>query len=223
MYYAFTNDAVIYFKNFYKEVTMGFFSKMITGMSKKSDKRILGYIDACENLYNLCVSMYPDKDPHEHLVIVLCTIWTKSGVFKETEIIKSAQAQEIVTYTLFPSCLPHQSRARVLAYKLIMEDQDLSSRFCTEYEDYYKEYSKISKSMWSAKRNGMLTDLYCQYNKNKLHQMMLFPSYNKQENEKNFPATQKNKFLQGNMVSEVFRMFGQISKAVTQQQMTLCI
>ncbi len=88
---------------------MGFFSKIITGISKKngknSDRRIKGYVQACENLYNLCVSMYPDKDPHEHLVIVLCTIWTKSGVFKEAEIDKPTQAREIVAYTLFPASL----------------------------------------------------------------------------------------------------------------------
>ena len=61
---------------------MGLSSKMITGMNKKSDKRIEGYIQACENLYSLSVSMCPDKGPHELLVIVLCTIWAKSGVCK---------------------------------------------------------------------------------------------------------------------------------------------
>ncbi len=205
---------------------MGFFSKMITGGSKKngksSDRRIEGYIEACENLYNLCVSTYPDKDPHEHLVIVLCTIWTKSGVFKETEIIKPAQAREIVDYTLFPSCLTHQNRARVLAYKLIMEDQELSSRFSTEYQVFYKEYSKISKSIWNAKRNGSLKDLYSRYNKNKLHQMMLFHQ-NTNSKETQYSEKQNKAYAQGNIVSEVMRMIGQVSKTISQQQITLCI
>ncbi|MEE9214164.1 MAG: hypothetical protein V3V70_02135 [Candidatus Scalindua sp.] len=99
---------------------MGFFSKIITGISKKngknSDRRIKGYVQACENLYNLCVSMYPDKDPHEHLVIVLCTIWTKSGVFKEAEIDKPTQAREIVAYTLLPASHPPQFLAPHLAF-----------------------------------------------------------------------------------------------------------
>ena len=159
---------------------MGFFSKIIPGMSKKNgksaDKRIEGYVQECENLYNLSVSMYPNKDPHEHLVIVLCTIWTRSGVFKETEIDKPAQSREIVTYTLFPACLPPENRARVLAYKLIMEEKELSSRICNCYPEYYKEYSNASKSIWDAKKNGSLEDLYSRYNKNKLHQDATVPS-----------------------------------------------
>lgn len=206
---------------------MGFFKKMIPGMSKKvrvnSDKKIEGYIQACENLYNLSMSMYPEKDPHEHLVIVLCTIWTRSGVFNEMEIDKPTQAHEIVAYTLFPSCLPPQNRARLLAYKLIMEDHELSTRFSTGYPEYYKEYSKVSKSIWHAKREGSLVDLYSRYNKNKLHQMMLFPPSGSQERVRNTTAAEKKNNLQGSIVSEVRRMFGQISKTVTQQRMTLCI
>ncbi len=199
---------------------MGFFSKR---NDKNTDRRIEGYVQACENLYNLCVSMYPDNDPHEHLVIVLCTIWTRSGVFKENEIDKPTQAREIVAYTLFPACLPPQNRARVLAYKLIMEDKELSSRFSTEYPEYYKEYSKASKSIWDAKKNGSLIDLYSRYNKNKLHQMMLFPTCNNHESERSYSATQNNKYLHGNIVSEVSRMIGQVSKTVTQQRITLSI
>ena len=112
---------------------MGFFSKIISGMSKKRDKRIEGYVQACENLYNLSVNLFPDKDPHEHLVIVLCTIWTRSGVYKEAEIDKPTQAREIVAYTLFSACLPPENRARVLAYKLIMEEKELSSRISTGF------------------------------------------------------------------------------------------
>jgi hypothetical protein len=199
---------------------MGFFSKK---NDKNTDKKIEGYVQACGNLYNLCVSMYPDNDPHEHLVIVLCTIWTRSGVFKETEIDKPTQAREIVAFTLFPACLSSQTRARVLAYKLIMEDKELSSRFSTEYPEYYKEYIKASKSIWDAKKNGSLIDLYSRYNKNKLHQMMLFPTCNNHEKEKNYAATQNDKYLPGNIVSEVSRMIGQVSKTVTQQRITLCI
>lgn len=206
---------------------MGFFSKIIPGMSKKNDKisdrKIEGYVQACENLYNLSVSMYPDKDPHEHLVIVLCTIWTRTGVFKEAEIDKPTQAREIVAYTLFPACLPLERRARVLAYKLIMEDKELSTRICTGYPEYYKEYSTVSKSIWDAKRNGSLKDLYSRYNKNKLHQVMLFPPCNNHEKGRNYTATQNNKYLQGSIVSEVSRMIGQVSKTVTQQRITLCI
>ncbi len=206
---------------------MGFFSKIMTGRSKKnsknSNRRIEGYIQACENLYSLCVSMYPDKDPHEHLIIVLCTIWTRSGVFKEAEIDKPSQAREIVAYTLFPACLPPQSRARVLAYKLIMEDKELSTRISIGFPSYYKEYSTVSKSIWEAKRNGSLIDLYSLYNKNKLHQIMLFPSCNINEEERNYTASQYNKFSQGNIVAEVSRMIGQVSKTVTQQRITLCI
>lgn len=206
---------------------MGFFSKIITGISKKngknSDRRIEGYVQACKNLYNLCVSMYPDKDPHEHLVIVLCTIWTKSGVFKEVEIDKPIQAREIVAYTLFPACLPPQNRARVLAYKLIMEDKELSSRISTGFPEYYKEYSTVSKSIWDAKRNGSLIDLYSRYNKNKLHQMMLFPLCNNHEKERNYTATQNNKYLQDNIVSEVRHLIGQVSKTVTRQRIMLYV
>ncbi len=168
--------------------------------------------------------MYPDNDPHEHLVIVLCTIWTRSGVFKENEIDKPAQAREIVAYALLPACLPPQNRARVLAYKLIMEDKELSSRFSTEYPEYYKEYSKASKSIWEAKKNGSLIYLYSRYNKNKLHQMMLFPTCcNNHEKERNYTVTQNDKYLQGNIVSEVSSMIGQVSKTVTQQRITLSI
>ncbi|MBT3877516.1 MAG: hypothetical protein HON76_03065 [Candidatus Scalindua sp.] len=205
---------------------MGFFSKMIAGGSKKngksSDRRIEGYIEACGSIYNLCVSKYPDMDPHEHLVIVLCTIWTKSGVFKETEIIKPAQAREIVAYTLFPACLPPEQRARVLAYKLIMEEKELSSRISTGYPEYYREYSDASKSIWDAKRNGSLEDLYSRYNKNKLHQMMLFHQ-NTNSKETQYSEKQNKTYAQGNIVSEVIRMIGQVSKTVTQQSMTLCI
>ncbi len=206
---------------------MGFFGKIIPGMNKKSginsDVRIEGYVQACENLYNLSVSMYPDKDPHEHLVIVLCTIWTRSGVFKEAEIDKPDQSREIVTYTLFPACLPPENRARVLAYKLIMEEKELSSRFSSGHPEYYKEYSTVSKSIWNAKRNGSLEDLYGRYNTNKLHQAMLFPPRNNHDEITNQTATENNRSFQGNIVSEVSRMFGQLSKIVTQQQITLCI
>ena len=199
---------------------MGFFSKK---NGKNADRRIEGYVQACENLYSLCVFMYPDKDPHEHLVIVLCTIWIRTGVFKETEIDKPTQAREIVAFTLFSACLPPRNRARVLAYKLIMEDKELSSRFSTEYPEYYTEYSKTSKSIWDAKRNGSLINVYSRYNKNKLHQMMLFPTCNNHESERSYSATQNNKYLHGNIVSEVSRMIGQVSKTVTQQRITLSL
>ena len=191
-------------------------------MGKSSDKRIEGCVQACESLYNLSESMFPDKDPHEHLVIVLCTIWTRSGVFKESEIDKPSQSREIVAYTLLPACLPPESRARVLAYKLIMEEKDLSSRISKKYPEYYKEYSETSKSIWDAKRNGSLEDLYSLYNKNKSHKMMLFTQ--KRNNKKEQPSEiHKNTYAQGNIVSEVIRMIGQVSKTVTQQRITLCI
>ncbi|MGR3293684.1 MAG: hypothetical protein ACUZ9M_06695 [Candidatus Scalindua sp.] len=102
----------------------------------------------------LSVSMYTDKNPHEHLVIVLCTIWTRSGVYQRSGNRQTHTVQEIVTYTLLPACLPPQQRARVLAYQLIMEDKELSSRINTGYLEYYKEYSEASKSIWDAKRNA---------------------------------------------------------------------
>ena len=190
--------------------------------NKSADRRIEGYVQACENLYNLSVTMYPDKDPHEHLVIVLCTIWTRSGVFKEAEIDKPTQSREIVTYTLFPACLPAQQRARVLAYKLIMEEKELSSRISIGFPEYYKEYSTVSKSIWDAKRNGSLEDLYSLYNKNKLHQMMLF-HHSTNSKEKQYSENKNKTYAQTNIVSEVIRMIGQVSKAVTQQRITLCI
>ncbi len=77
---------------------MGFYSKIVTDRSKKnsknSDRRIEDYDQACEDLYNLCVSMYPDKDPHEHLVMDLCIICTSSGVFIETEIDKPTKIRK---------------------------------------------------------------------------------------------------------------------------------
>jgi len=205
-----------------KEDAMGFFSKIIPGMSKSSDKRIEGCVQACENLYKLSVSMFPDKDPHEHLVIVLCTIWTRSGVFKESEIDKPSQSREIVAYTLLPACLPPENRARVLAYKLIMEEKDLSSCISKKYPEYYKEYSETSKSIWDAKRNGSLEDLYCRYNKNKLHRMILF-NQEKKNIEKQYSENHNKTYAQGNIVSEMIRMIGQVSKTVTQQRITLCI
>jgi len=202
---------------------MGFFSKIIPGMSKSSDKRIEGCVQACENLYKLSVSMFPDKDPHEHLVIVLCTIWTRSGVFKESEIDKPSQSREIVAYTLLPACLPPENRARVLAYKLIMEEKDLSSRISKKYPEYYKEYSEASKSIWDAKRKGSLEELYSLYNKNKLHQELLFHQSNNKNNEKQYSENNVRTNAQGNIVSEVIRMIGLVSKTVTQQRITLCI
>ena len=201
---------------------MGFFSKIIPGMSKSSDKRIEGCLQACENLYKLSVSMFPDKDPHEHLVIVLCTIWTRSGVYKEAEIDNPTQSREIVSYTLLPACLPPENRARVLAYKLIMEEKDLSSRISKRYPEYYKEYSETSKSIWDAKRNGSLDELYCLYNKNKLHQMMMFNKKNKNI-AKEYSGNCNKAYAQGNIVSEVIRMIGQVSRTVTQQRIRLCI
>jgi hypothetical protein len=201
---------------------LGFFSKIIPSMSKNSDKRIEGCVQACENLYKLSESMFPDKDPHEHLVIVLCTIWTRSGAFKETEISKPSQSREIVAYTLLPACLPPENRARVLAYKLIMEEKNLSSRISKKYPEYYKEYSETSKSIWDAKRSGSLEDLYSLYNKNKLHRMTLFNQKNK--NKKKQSSENQNKtYTQGNIVSEMIRMIGQVSKTVNQQRITLCI
>lgn len=191
-------------------------------MSKSSDKRIEGCVQACENLYSLSESMFPDKDPHEHLVIVLCTIWTRSGVFKESEIDKPSQSREIVAYTLLPACLPAESRARVLAYKLIMEEKDLSSRITKKHPEYYKEYSEASKSIWDAKRNGSLEELYSLYNKNKLHQELLFTQKSKNI-EKQYSENQNKEYTQGNIVSEMIRMIGQVSKTVTQQRITLCI
>ncbi len=206
---------------------MEFFSKVRSGFSHKSsrnrDRKIKGYIQTCEYIHDLCVSMYPDIDPHEQLVIVLCTIWTKSGVFKEEEIDKPTQAREIVAYTLLPACLPTQNRARVLAYKLIMEDKALSSRLSTRHAECYREYSTVSKSVWGAKRNGLLRDLYCRYNKNKLHQMLLFPTRNNYKMKRDSTVTQNNKYLQCNIVSEVGRLIGQVSKIVSQQHITLCI
>ena len=201
---------------------MGFFSKIIPGMSKSSDKRIEGCVQACENLYKLSVSMFPDKDPHEHLVIVLCTIWTRSGVFKESEIDKPSQSREIVAYTLLPACLPPEYRARVLAYKLIMEEKVLSSRISKKHPIYYNEYSEISKSIWDAKRNGSLEDLYSLYNKNQLHRMILFNQSDK-NNEKQYSENQNKTYLQGNIVSEMIRMIRQVSKTVSQQRIRLCI
>ena len=205
---------------------MGFFSKIIPGMSKlsdkRSDKRIEGCVQACEYLYKLSTSMFPNKDPHEHLVIVLCTIWTRSGVYKETEIDKPTQAREIVDYTLFPACLPPENRARTLAYKLIMEEKELSSRISKRHTEYYKEYSKASKSIWDAKRNGSLEDLYSHYNKNKLHKEILF---NQRSNNKIEQSSEnRNKmYAQGNIVSEVSRMIVQISITMIQQRITLYI
>ena len=201
---------------------MGFFSKIIPGMSKSSDKRIEGCVQACENLYKLSVSMFPDKDPHEHLVIVLCTIWTRSGVYKEAEIDKPTQSREIASYTLFPACLPPENRARVLAYKLIMEEKVLSSRISKKHPIYYNEYSEISKSIWDAKRNGSLEDLYSLYNKNQLHRMILFNQSDK-NNEKQYSENQNKTYLQGNIVSEMIRMIRQVSKTVSQQRIRLCI
>ena len=205
-----------------KEDAMGFFSKIIPGMSKSSDKRIEGCVQACENLYNLSLSMFPDKDPHEHLVIVLCTIWTRTGAFKETEIDKPSQSREIVAYTLLPACLPPEYRARVLAYKLIMEEKVLSSRISKKHPIYYNEYSEISKSIWDAKRNGSLEDLYSLYNKNQLHRMILFNQSDK-NNEKQYSENQNKTYLQGNIVSEMIRMIRQVSKTVSQQRIRLCI
>ena len=205
---------------------MEFFSKIIPNMSKKSgkssDKRIEGCIQACEQLYKLSVSMFPNKDPHEHLVIVLCTIWTRSGVYKVTEIDKPSQAREIVAYTLFPACLPPKNRARVLAYKLIMEEKELSSRISKRHPEYYKEYCKESKTIWDAKRNGSLEDLYSLYNKNQLHRMILFNQSDK-NNEKQYSENQNKTYLQGNIVSEMIRMIRQVSKTVSQQRIRLCI
>jgi len=191
-------------------------------MSKSSDKRIEGCVQACENLYNLSLSMFPDKDPHEHLVIVLCTIWTRTGAFKETEIDKPSQSREIVAYTLLPACLPPEYRARVLAYKLIMEEKVLSSRISKKHPIYYNEYSEISKSIWDAKRNGSLEDLYSLYNKNQLHRMILFNQSDK-NNEKQYSENQNKTYLQGNIVSEMIRMIRQVSKTVSQQRIRLCI
>ncbi len=83
--------------------------------------------------------------------------------------------------------------------------------------------SKSSKSIWDAKKNGSLVDLYSRYNKNKLHQMMLFPTCTNHEKERSYTATQNDKYLQGNVVSKVSRMIGQVSKTVTQQRITLSI
>jgi hypothetical protein len=201
---------------------MGFFSKIIPGMSKLSDKRIEGCIQACEYLYKLSTSMFPNKDPHEHLVIVLCTIWTRAGIFKETEIDKPSQSREIVAYTLLPACLPPENRARVLAYKLIMEEKELSARISKKYPEYYKKYSEASKTIWDAKRNGSLEDLYCRYNKNKLHQEMLFNQRNNNQEYQSL-ANQNKTYAQGNIVSEVSLMIVQISITMTQQRITLCL
>jgi len=198
---------------------MGFFNKK---NGRSSDKRIEGYVQACENLYKLSVSMFPNKDPHEHLVIVLCTIWTRSGVYKVAEIDKPTQAREIVAYTLFPACLPAENRARVLAYKLIMEEKELSTRISTGYPEYYKEYSTASKSILNAKKNGSLEDLYRLYNKNKLHRMILFNQGNNKI-EKQYSENQNKEYTQGNIVSEVSRMILQMSITMTQQRITLCI
>jgi hypothetical protein len=206
---------------------MDFLSKIIPGMCRisgnRSDKRIEGCVQACENIYKLSASMFPNKDPHEHLVIVLCTIWTRSGVYKEAEIDKPTQSRELVTYTLFPACLPPENMARVLTYKLIMEEKELSSLIRTGYPEYYKGYSKASKSIWDAKKNGSLEDLYSRYNNNKLHQRMLFPPRNNHAKGRNYTATQDSEHSQGNIVAEVSRMIGQLSRTVTQQKITLCV
>tara|TARA_B100001964_G_C14107695_1_gene542314 strand:- start:537 stop:848 length:312 start_codon:yes stop_codon:yes gene_type:complete len=103
-----------------------------------------------------------------------------------------------------------------------MEEKDLSSRISKKYPKYYKEYSEASKSIWNAKRNGSLEDLYCLYNKNKLHKTMLFNQKN--NNQKEQSSVNQNKvYAQGNIVSEMIRMIGQVSRTVTQQRITLYI
>lgn len=206
---------------------MGFFNKIMGGSNRRhlkgSDRLIEGYLRGCENLYNLCVTMYPEKDPHEHLVITLCTIWTKSGAFKETEIDKPLQSSEIVAYTLLPACLSAHYRPRVLAYKLIMEDKELSTRFRVQYPACYDEYIKVSRSIWDAKRNGSLKELYCRYNRNKTHQDILFHSRNKHEKEADSPHNYQDKYTSGNIVYDMRRLIGQVSKTLAQQRISLLL
>ncbi len=52
---------------------------------------------------------------------------------------------------------------------------------------------------------------------------MLFPTCTNHEKERSYTATQNDKYLQGNVVSKVSRMIGQVSKTVTQQRITLSI
>jgi hypothetical protein len=103
-----------------------------------------------------------------------------------------------------------------------MEEKELSSRISTGFPWYYKEYSKASKSIWDAKRNGSLEDLYGRYNKNKLHQEILFNQRSNNKKEQSL-VNQNKTYAQGNIVSEVSRMILQISITMTQQQITLCI
>ncbi len=52
--------------------------------------------------------------------------------------------------------------------------------------------------------------------------MMLFNQENKNI-EKQYSDNQNKEYTQGNIVSEVIRMIGQVSKTVTQQRITLCV
>ena len=45
-----------------------------------------------------------------------------------------------------------------------------------EYSDYYDKCSRLAKSIWVAKRKGLLKKLYSHYNKNLENRELLFLS-----------------------------------------------
>jgi len=161
---------------------MGFLGRFITGFLEAKTPQfynkaaILGYIQMCESLYKEYSRQFPNRDPHQLLVMVYARIKVKSGAMRESDLGEDAMIEvDIWRTTLNPACLPPPLCARALAYTLILRDEKLSTDFMmgNDFSMYFDEYKRYLRPL-SDIDNYMLRNIYCKYNKNVEVQRAMF-------------------------------------------------
>jgi hypothetical protein len=159
---------------------MGFIGRFINGFLEAKTPQfynkagILGYIQMCESLYKEYSRQFPNRDPHQLLVLVYARIKVKSGM-RESDLGATMTNIDIWRSTLKPACLPPPLCARALAYTLILRDENLSRDFMfkDDFSPYYNEWSLYLMKLNNV-NNGVLKDIYCKYNKNVEVQQAMF-------------------------------------------------
>ena len=161
---------------------MGFIGRFINGFLEAKTPQfynkaaILGYIQMCESLYKEYSRQFPDRDPHQLLVLMYARIRIKSGTMRESDLGEDVMTEvDIWRTTLNPACLPPPLCARALAYSLILRDETLTMDFMfkDDFSMYFDEYKRFLKPL-NDLDDYMLRDIYCKYNKNVEVQRLMF-------------------------------------------------
>ena len=139
---------------------MGWFTKFL---NKAADSfplsSIRGMIMMCEDLYQQFSDKKPGCDPHQYLVAVRGKILTMSGFKIRSE----ADEINLYVYTKMCACVAPPLCARALAFKMLIDDKNLSIEFIGS--EYFKEYNEMMDPLFVASKEGRLNSIYNQYNK----------------------------------------------------------